>query len=392
MAISINPSVAAIPHGERRAIKDLCEGRADLIDLMSGNPHQHMPEWIRRRTIELFESAPMRYTHYWGMPELRQRLAHRLRGECGIVADAETEVLVTHGVQEALYVVMRTLLKPGDEVLIPTPHYASYLANTVACGAEPVFVPLREANAFVPDINELGQAITEKTRLIIFSNPNNPLGVTWPDSSITQLAELAIRRNLLVVVDEIYRDFASPSPPLSIASLPGMRQRTFTLQGFSKSHFMMGMRVGYLSGPRQVMVHVRRLHYLVCLCPSRMAQYAALAAMECPQGLAEAMHREYREKLELLHIGILRIAGVNCVPPNGTFYAFPNCSCFGLSSMDLAVRLIEEAGVLTLPGTEFGPAGNGHLRLSVVSDREQLQKGIERLVCFAETWRGSRER
>ena len=383
MAISVNPAVAAIPYGDRKRIMELCRGREDLVDLMSGNPYQQMPEWIRRRTTELFNSRPMRYTHYWGMPELRQRLAEKLRVECGISTDAENQILVTHGVQEALYVAMRTLLRPGQEVLIPSPHYANYLLNTVACGAEPVFVPLPETNGFLPDIGELEAAVSEKTRLLVFSNPNNPLGVAWPDSTIADLADFARRHDLLIVVDEIYRDFATPRPPLSIASLPGMEDRTFTLQGFSKSYFMMGMRIGYMTGPPEVMLHVRQLHYLITLCPSRIAQYAALAALDCPAEYLEPMHEEYREKLRILYQGVSSMPGARCVEPNGSFYAFPNFSTFGLSSMDLATKLIEEAGVMTLPGTEFGPAGEGHLRLSVVSDRDRLEEGVERLQRFA---------
>ena len=362
----------------------MCKGRENLIDLMTGNPYQEMPEWIRRRTIELFSSGPMRYTHYWGMPELRQRLAEKLQAECGIDADPENEVLVTHGVQEALYVVMRTLLRPGEQVLIPTPHYANYLLNTVACGAEPVFVPLRETNGFLPDVGELEEALTEKTRLIIFSNPNNPLGITWPDSTVQELAEFARKHDLLVVVDEIYRDFTAPRPPLSIASLPGMKQRTFTLQGFSKSYFMMGMRIGYLAGPEEVMFHIRQLHYLIMLSPSRIAQYAALAALDCPRETVEEMHGEYREKLRILYEGVSGIPGVSCVRPNGSFYVFPDFSCFGLTSMDLAAKLIEEAGLMTLPGTEFGPIGEGYLRLSVVSDLDRVEEGVERLQRFAQ--------
>ena len=383
MTISVNPAVAAIPYGDRKRIMELCRGREDLVDLMSGNPHQQMPEWIRRRTTELFNSQPMRYTHYWGMPELRQRLAEKLRAECGIGADAEKQILVTHGVQEALYVVMRTLLRPGQEVLIPSPHYANYLLNTVACGAEPVFVPLNEGNGYLPDLGELEAAVSEQTRLLVFSNPNNPLGVAWPDDTIRELADLARRHDLLVVVDEIYRDFASPRPPLSIASVPGMEDRTFTLQGFSKSYFMMGMRIGYLSGPEEVMLHIKQLHYLITLCPSRIAQYAALAALDCPAEYLEPMHEEYREKLHILYQGVTSLAGVRCVEPNGSFYVFPNFSSFGLSSMELAAQLIEEVGLMTLPGTEFGPAGEGHLRLSVVSDRDRLEEGVERLQRFA---------
>jgi aminotransferase len=381
MAISVNPAVAAIPYGDRKRIMELARGREDLVDLMSGNPYQQMPEWIRRRTTELFDSAPMRYTHYWGMQELRQRLAEKLRAD-GIDADPESQILVTHGVQEALYVVMRTLLQPGEEVLIPTPHYANYLLNTVACGAEPVFVPLRETNGFRPDIGELEAALSGKTRLVVFSNPINPLGITWPDSTVEEIAEFAKEHDLLVVVDEIYRDFAVPGPPLSIASLTGMCERTFTLQGFSKSYFMMGMRIGYMTGPQEVMLHIKQLHYLIMLCPSRIAQYAALSALDCPAEYLEPMHREYHEKLRILYEGVSSIPGVSCVEPNGSFYVFPNFSAFGLSSMELSMKLIEEAGVMTLPGTEFGPAGEGHLRLSVVSDRDRVEEGVERLLCF----------
>jgi aminotransferase len=384
VAIAVNPAVAAIPYGDRKRIMELCRDREDLVDLMSGNPYQQMPEWIRRRTMELFDSGPMRYTHYWGLPELRQRLADKFRRDCGIEADPETQILVTHGVQEALYVVMRTLLRPGDEVLIPSPHYANYLLNTVACGAEPVFVPLRQDRCFLPDIGELEAALSRRTRLLVFSNPNNPLGITWPDSSIEELADFARRRDLLVVVDEIYRDFTAPKPPLSIASLPGMDQRTFTLQGFSKSYFMMGMRIGYLAGPEDVLLHIKQLHYLIMLSPSRIAQYAALAALDCPVEHLEPMHREFREKLRILYEGVSGIPEVSCVEPNGSFYVFPEISSFGFSSMQLAMKLIEEAGVMTLPGTEFGPAGEGHLRLSVVSDRDRVEEGVARFQRFAE--------
>lgn len=383
VSVAVNPAVAAIPFGDRKRIMELCRGREDLVDLMSGNPYQQMPESIRRRTIEAFESGPMRYTDYWGMPELRQRLARKLGKECGISADPDSHILVTHGVQEALYALMRTLLRPGDEVLIPTPHYANYLADTVACAAQPVLVPLREADGFLPDLGKLETALSGSTRLIVFSNPNNPLGVTWPDSTVRALAGFAREHDLLVVVDEIYRDFAHPDPPLSIASLPGMQERTFTLQGFSKSYFMMGMRIGYLCGPEEAVWHVKQLHYLITLCPSRVAQYAALAALDCPGESLQPMYREYREKLRILYEGIMRIPGVSCVPPSGTFYAFGNFSCFGQGSVELAEQLIREAGVMTLPGTEFGPAGQGYLRLSVVSDRDRVEEGVERLLRFA---------
>ncbi len=384
VSIQINPAIAGIPYGDRRKIMGLAEGKKGLVDLMSGNPYVEMPAFIRERIKERVDSGPMRYTNYWGLPELRERLSAKLRAECGIEADPEEEILITHGVQEALYTVMRTILKPGDEVLIPTPHYANYLLNTVACGAEPVFMPLHEENSFVPEIPLLERAITSKTRVLIFSNPSNPLGVTWTDETIKGIAEFAQAHDLLVVVDEIYREYASPKPPLSIGSLPGMKERTFTFQGFSKTYFMMGMRVGYVVGPAVAISHVKQLHYIILLCPSALAQHAALAALDCPRAQVEPLLQGFREKLKLLYEGVAGIPGVSCVRPNGAFYLFPNVRCFGMSSLDLSKKLIEEAGVMTLPGTEFGPEGEGYLRLSVVSSREQVEEGLKRLIKFAE--------
>jgi aminotransferase len=389
-AIRINPEVAAIPYGDRKRIKTVTEARADVVDLMSGNPDMEMPVFIRDRIKERVDSGPMRYTGYWGAPELRQKLSVKLAAECGVRADPEEEILITHGVQEALYTLMRTVLRRGDEVLIPSPHYANYLLNSVACGAEPVFVSLREEEGFVPCIEDLERAITPKTRLLVFSNPNNPLGITWPDDTIEAIADLARARDLLVAVDEIYRDFAVPNPPTSIASLPGMKERTFTLQGFSKSYFMMGMRVGYVVGPKELIHHVKQLHYILLLCPSTIGQAAALAALDCPREQIEPLRQEFRDKLRLLYQGVMSIPGATCVPPSGTFYLFPNMRCFGMSSLDLTMKLIEEAGVATLPGTEFGSAGESYLRLSVISKREQVEEGIRRLKSFAEQHLGDR--
>lgn len=381
--IRVNPQVAAIPFGDRKRIKTVAEARTDLVDLMSGNPDMEMPPFIRERVKQRIDSGPMRYTGYWGSPELRRRLSEKLIAECAIETDPEQEILVTHGVQEALYTVMRTVLRRGDEVLIPSPHYANYLLDAIACGSEPVFVPLYEEQNFVPRIEDLEKAITPKTRLLVFSNPNNPLGVTWPDETIEAIANLVRTRDLLVAVDEIYRDFAEPKPPLSIASLPGMKERTFTLQGFSKSFFMMGMRVGYVAGPRELIHHVKQLHYILLLCPSTIGQTAALAALDCPRDQIEPLRQEFRDKLRLLYQAVTTIPGVTCVKPNGTFYLFPNMRCFGRTSMDLTLELIEEIGVATLPGTEFGAAGEGYLRLSVISKREQVEEGIRRLKDFA---------
>jgi len=383
-SIPINPRVAAIPYGDRKRIKALTEGRTDLVDLMSGNPYAAMPASIRERLKAAIDAGANRYTDYWGSGDLRRRIARHLEERCGVRVDPDEELIVTHGVQEALYAVMATLLRPGDEVLIPTPHYANYLLDTVACGAQGAFVPLREEQGFVPDVGALERAITPRTRLLVYSNPNNPLGVTWGAETIAALAELARRRDLLVIADEIYRDFALPQAPPSIAALPGMGERTFTLNGFSKTYFMMGLRMGYLAGPAECIHHVKQLHYLLLLCPSSLGQQAALAALDCPEEELEPLRREMQEKLALLHAGVRELPGVRCVAPNGTFYLFPNIAGLGLPSVELAARLIEKAGVATLPGTEFGAAGEGHLRLSVVAPRDRVEEGLRRLRRYCE--------
>jgi aminotransferase len=385
--IRINPDVSNIPYGDRKRILDAAQKCKDLADLASGNPDMPIPQFIRDRLQEGLDRGYARYTNYYGMPELRQKLADRLAAECGIVADPEKEVLVTVGVQEALYVAMRVLLQPGDEVLIPSPHYANYYMNTVACGAKPILVPLDQDSGFLPDIDRLEKAITPRTRALVFCNPSNPLGVVWPRQTMEAFSDLAQARDLSVLVDEIYRDFTYTTRPPSIASLPGMKERTFTFGGFSKSYMMMGLRVGYVIGPAGPMFHVRNLHYCIALCPPSLGQLAALAALDCPREDLETLHRDFRDRLQFLYENVSRIPGVTCVKPQGAFYLFPNMKRFGLSSMDLAIQLVEKAGVTTLPGTEFGPYGEGYLRLSVCAKREQLEKGVARLLGYAAGFR-----
>jgi aminotransferase len=270
----VNPNVSSIPHGDRLKIMDATWGRTDLADLSSGNPNMPMAVFIRERLKAALDVGYAPYTDFHGLPELRERISQYLKAECEVAADPETEIVVTHGVQEALYVAMRTILLPGDEILIPSPHYGNYYFNTVACGARPVLVPLGENDGFQPDCKNLAEAISPRTKALVFSNPSNPLGVLWSRPALEEISHLAEEHNLILFVDEIYRDFYRSSQPVSIAALPGMKERTFTFNGFSKAY----------------------------------------------------------------------------------------------------IRLIEEVGVVTIPGTEFGPTGDGYLRLSVAAGREQVEK------------------
>jgi aminotransferase len=382
--IRIQPDILNIPVSERERIIAACEGRGGLTDLASGNPDMAMPSFVVERLKASVETGYARYTDYFGFLDLRVKLAEHLKARWQLAADPERQIVITSGVQEGLYVVMRSIIHPKDQVLIPSPHYGNYYQNAIACGAEPVLVPLEEKEGFVPDLERLEKGVTGRTRALVFCNPSNPLGVVWPLEILEGLAALAIRHNLIVLVDEIYHDFVyTDAPVTSIGSLPGMAERTFTFGGFSKSHLMMGLRIGFVVGPPEAMLAVKNLHYCVTLCPSSLAQVAAMAALDCPREQMEPVFDEFRRRLETLHRGVKAIDGVSCVQPQGGFYLFPNMSRFGSSSLELAIRLIEQAGVITLPGTEFGPYGEGYLRLSVCARREQLKEGLARLTEFA---------
>jgi aspartate/methionine/tyrosine aminotransferase len=341
-----------------------------------------MPEPVRKAMRDHVDEGYARYTDYYGFKALREGIGDMLERDWSLQADSEDAIIVTCGVQQGLYVVMRSIFKPGDEVIIPSPHYGTYYQNTLACGAKPVLVPLEESDNFVPDFERLAAAVSSKSRAIVFCNPNNPLGVVWSHQTLKSLADFAQAHDLLVLVDEIYRDYTFNGEPLSIGSIPGMAQRTFTFGGFSKSHLMMGLRIGFVAGPPALMQPVKKLHYCVVLCPSVISQTAALAALECTDSDLAPIRNHFAAKLDHLYRRIKALPKVSCVAPGGSFYVFPNFSRYGSDAMAFAIRLIEEAGVVTLPGTEFGERGQGHLRLSVCANEAEVSEGIQRLESF----------
>ena len=213
--IQINPDVLKIPYGDRRRILDATQGRVDLINLASGNPDLPMPAFIVERLRASLDSGYARYPNYYGLPELRAKLSQYLKTKCQISADPEKGLLITNGVQEGVHIVMRSVLSPGDEVLIPSPHYADHYMNAIACGSKPILVPLNEEKGFIPDYDRIERAVTPKTRAVVFCNPNNPLGVVWPLEVLEGIASLAKTHNLIVLVDEIYRDFVYTDRPPS---------------------------------------------------------------------------------------------------------------------------------------------------------------------------------
>ena len=377
--IEINPNVCKIPFGTRLVIYGAARKKGDVLGLSGGMPDLPMPPFITKRLRETLASGYAPYAGYFGRPELREKLSHHLREEYDIDADPEDELLITHGVQQGLYVVMRSLLQRGDEVIMPSPHYGEYEMNAVANGCKAVLVRLDERDGFVPDMARLEAAITPKSKAIVFSNPSNPLGVTWDGDVLQGIADLAQKHDLSVLVDEIYHDLNFAGRPVSIGSLPGMKERTFTFGGFSKAFMMMGMRIGYVVAPEPALSQIKKLHYCTVLGPSYPGQIAALAALDCPKDQLTPLYEDLQARTEMMYARVSALPGVTCVEPQGGFYMFPNFKRFGLSSMDLALKLIDEAGVACLPGTEFGEYGEGFFRFGASSPPEKLKEGLDRL-------------
>jgi len=381
----INPDVAAVPMSQREAIWRAMEGRSDLANLASGNPDMVMPQRIQQALQGQVADGYARYSDYYGTKALRAAIGGMLCRDWSLDVDSEDSIIVTCGVQQGLYIVMRSILETEDEVIIPSPHYGTYYQNTLVCGAKPVLVPLDESADFEPDFKRLEAAVSARSRAIVFCNPSNPLGVVWSHATLKSLAEFAQSHDLLVLVDEIYRDYTFDGQSLSIGSLRGMAQRTFTFGGFSKSHFMMGLRIGFVAGPAAYMQAIKKLHYCVALCPSVLSQAAAMAALECSDEEMAPIRSHFADKLNRLYQCVKALPGVDCAAPGGGFYVFPNFNRYGSDAMDFAIRLIEEAGVVTLPGTEFGALGQGHLRLSVCAVEAEVVEGIRRLENFIES-------
>lgn len=377
--IDVNANVRNIPFGTRLRIMQAARKKGDVVSLSAGMPNLPMPPYVAERVRSALESGYAPYTHYFGYPELRDKVAQHLKAEYEIEADPEEEILITHGVQQGLYVVMRSVLHPGDEVILPSPHYAEYYMNCIACGCKPVLVRLEEEEGFLPDMERMERAITSKTRAIVISNPNNPLGVVWDRDVLQGIADLAQAHNLMVLVDEIYHDFAFSGKPVSIGSLPGMKAHTFTFGGFSKAFMMMGMRIGYLVAPAEALADIKKLNYCVILGCNYPGQVAAIAALECPKEQLEPMYEDFEARMEMMYSRVTALPRVTCVRPQGGFYMFPNFKAYGMSSMDLALRLIEEAGVSCLPGTEFGEYGEGFFRFADCAAPENLETGLDRL-------------
>ncbi|HEY7524464.1 MAG TPA: pyridoxal phosphate-dependent aminotransferase [Candidatus Limnocylindrales bacterium] len=353
------------------------EGR-DIIHLEIGEPDFDTPANIREAAKRALDDGWTHYGPYFGLPALREAIAADATRRKGFEASAE-RVVVTPGAKPIMYYAMLALVEAGDEVIVPDPGYPIYESMARHAGGRAVPLPIRQAHGFRADLDELASLITPRTRMLVINSPANPTGGVFTRTDIERIAELAIEHDLVVLADEIYGRILYHGEHVSIASLPGMADRTIVLDGFSKTYAMTGWRLGYAILPEPLLFPFSRLIINSVSCTSSFSQVAAVEALTGPQDAVDEMVREFHARRDLVVDGLNAIAGVSCLRPDGAFYVFPDVSGTGLSGSELADRLLREAGVCVLAGSSFGQAGKDHVRISYANSRANLARALERL-------------
>ena len=369
------------PSGIRKFF-DIVNEMQDAISLGVGEPDFDTPWHIRDEGIYSLEKGRTFYTSNAGLKELKMEIARYIERKCNVAYDCEHEVLVTVGGSEAIDIAMRAMLDPGDEVLIPQPSFVCYTPCAMLANGTPVIIELKAENEFRLTAEEVRAAITPKTKLLVLPFPNNPTGSIMTKSDLEEIANVVIENDLYVLSDEIYSELTyGGAPHVTIASLPGMRERTIVINGFSKAFAMTGWRLGYACGPRVILEQMLKIHQFAIMCAPTMSQYAAVEALRNGEGDVEKMREEYDGRGRyLLHR--FREMGLSCFEPYGAFYMFPCIQEFGLSSEEFAEKLLESEKVAVVPGTAFGKSGEGFVRVSYAYSLEDLKKALERIERF----------
>ena len=373
-AMSIEPS------GIRKFF-DIVSEMKDAISLGVGEPDFDTPWRIREEGIYSLEKGRTFYTSNAGLKELREEISSYIQRKYNLNYDAMSEIMVTVGGSEAIDLVFRAMIEPGDEVLIPQPSFVSYYPCAVMADAKPVIINLKVENEFKLTKQELIDAITPKTKILVLPFPNNPTGAVMTKEELEELVPVIIENDLYVMSDEIYAELTYSGNHVSIASLPGMRDRTITINGFSKAFAMTGWRLGYAVAPKIIMEQMVKLHQFAIMCAPTTSQYAAIEALRNGDDDVEKMRTAYDGRRNFL-MKTFRDMGLQCFEPFGAFYVFPCIKEFGMTSEEFANRLLQEEKVAVVPGTAFGACGEGFLRISYAYSIEDLKEALSRLEAF----------
>ncbi len=368
------------PSGIRKFF-DIINTMPDVISLGVGEPDFVTPEHIRQAGIRSIELGHTQYTSNYGMLTLREEIAAKLQSRYQLNYDPKTELLVTVGVSEGVDLVMRTLIDPGDEVISPDPGYVAYEADIIFAGGKPVPVPTYAKYDFAVRASEIAEAITPRTKLILLGTPNNPTGAVIPRSELEGIAQLAQQHDLIVAVDEVYSRLVYDTEHVSLASLPGMRDRTILLDGFSKAYAMTGWRIGYVAAPAVILEAMLKIHQYAIMCAGTSPQEAALEALRNGEEDVREMHDSYDRRRRLFVEGLNRIGLPTCTP-RGAFYAFPNITSTGMSDEEFSEKLLFEEKVAVVAGSSFGEAGRGYIRCAYCTAEDKLMEALVRMERF----------
>jgi aminotransferase len=380
-------TVRAIPRSGIRDFFDIVQGMKDVISLGVGEPDFVTPWHIREAAIYALERGRTGYTSNLGTLKLRQAITESLAKNFRVQYDPQLEILIAVGVSEAMDLAFRAVLNPGDEVLYHEPCYVSYAPEIALAHGVPVPIPCRPENGFSVTAEAIENAVTPRSKVLVLNFPTNPTGGTMTREELLKIAEVARRHNLLVMTDEIYAELTFEGEHVSIASLPGMHERTIFLHGFSKAYAMTGFRLGYACGPAEIIEAMMRIHQYSILCASIVSQEAAYEAIRNGGDDIAEMREQYRLRRNFI-VKALNEMGLACHLPRGSFYAFPSIQSTGLSAKDFAVQLLEQEKVACVPGGAFGPSGEGFLRCCFATSLDQIQVAMDRMARFVQRLRG----
>lgn len=380
-----NPAsrMEALPFSEIRVMMEkatqMQKNGEDVIHMEIGRPDFDTPEVIKQAANKALANGNVFYTSNYGAPELRQAIADKLKRDNNIDYKAE-EILVTIGVGEGTYAAVAAFTEPGDEILVPDPVWLNYIHVPHFFGAVPVSYALKEENDYQIDLDQIESLITPKTKMLVINTPGNPTGVVQSYETLEKLAEIAKKHDLIVVSDEIYEKLVyDGAKHVSIAALPGMKERTITLNGFSKCYSMTGWRLGYVAAPVEFIKAMVRVHAYINTCAPSFVQEAGITALEKAEPDVQEMVKEYQRRRDYTVSAINAIDGLSCKTPGGAFYIFVNIKQLGKTSAEMADYLLETAKIAAVPGSAFGPQGEGYIRLSYACSYERIVEAMERM-------------
>lgn len=352
----------------------------DVVEMTMGRPDFDTPEHIKDAAVKALRDGKVHYTSNYGIPELREAIAKKMKEQNGLEYDMEGEIMVTVGAAEAIFATMSSFLEPGDEIIIPAPVWVNYVAIPASFGAKVVTVPLREENAFSLAAEDVEKAITDKTKMIVLVTPGNPTGGVIKETDLKAIAELAKKHDFLVIADEVYEHLIYDGEQhVSIGSFEGMKERTIVINSVSKTYSMTGWRIGWICADKPVMRSILRAHQYMVACATSFSQYGAYAALNGSQDCVHQMVEQFDERRKYIVSAINDMNKMHCVTPKGAFYVFANIKDMGMSSEEVSQFLLREAHVAAVPGSAFGEEGRGFIRFAYSTSMEGIKKAMDRI-------------